>query len=496
MSTIHLANQPSYSELLKHLHLDSAPALYPSVLRLWSSIHFEQQDIGLRLLGFILTLVTLGIIWTNVQSLTSCPPILTLTLLGCHGIVLDTLGSIKPYGLGLVFILLAINAFWKVITSERLSTFFYATAISILAVQTLYQNAVFVFILAVAAISVKCFTRNWKGAIRIALVGFLTVLSLLPYIGILKESQEWRHLNTIDLNTEVLLTSISTLFSHRNSRLLIIWVVIIVGGLFAAIRIFFMAPRTRYLSPQKALMLYVLLAMSGGIVGYILFLKMAGRMVQPWHAALLLALVAYCLEVIYAQTLILRWCRLGIAFLTVIILIPNSLSYVSYRRTNIDLIAHYLEKVANKDDFIIVNPWFCGITFKQYYRGDTGWTTVPPIKDLSIHRYDLFKEQMMLSEPLNPILSAIEKTLKRGNSVWFVDNLNFLSQNNDLSKLPLIPKSKMVPEDVAYSMIWTVQVSHYIRNHSTHTEKVLLPLNQEINFEKLEISMLRGWHGS
>src|SRR5436309_14746796 len=48
VSTVELATRPTYADVLRSWSLDSAPALYPTLLRLWSSPWTGEQDGPLR----------------------------------------------------------------------------------------------------------------------------------------------------------------------------------------------------------------------------------------------------------------------------------------------------------------------------------------------------------------------------------------------------------------------------------------------------------------
>src|SRR5437773_12535024 len=48
VSTVELATRPTYADVLRSLSLDSAPALYPTLQRLWSSPWTGEQDGPLR----------------------------------------------------------------------------------------------------------------------------------------------------------------------------------------------------------------------------------------------------------------------------------------------------------------------------------------------------------------------------------------------------------------------------------------------------------------
>ena len=46
------------------------------------------------------------------------------------------------------------------------------------------------------------------------------------------------------------------------------------------------------------------------------------------------------------------------------------------------------------NDYVIVHPFFCGVTFERYYKATASWTTLPPLDDYTLQRYDLFKAKM------------------------------------------------------------------------------------------------------
>ncbi len=48
VTTVNLANEPTYAALVGRLHLDSAPALYPTVVRAWFALGWRDEDAALR----------------------------------------------------------------------------------------------------------------------------------------------------------------------------------------------------------------------------------------------------------------------------------------------------------------------------------------------------------------------------------------------------------------------------------------------------------------
>jgi hypothetical protein len=98
----------------------------------------------------------------------------------------------------------------------------------------------------------------------------------------------------------------------------------------------------------------------------------------------------------------------------------DSLNAAHIRKTNMDLLAAKLEELSQKDDLIVVSPFYVGISFSRYYRGSTTWITLPEVSDHSMHRYDLFKIKMTQNEPIKPVLQKMIGALKDGHRVWSV----------------------------------------------------------------------------
>ena len=139
--TVHFATQGKYADVLNLLHLESSPAFYPTLVRVWSSWSPGEQDSAMRVLGFSVATAMVAAIWVTGWMLRAGPPLLTLAMFGAHTVVVQTAGSLRPYGLGTLFIVLSVGAIGRLTSVPRRGPFLYALAAAILAVQTLYQNA-------------------------------------------------------------------------------------------------------------------------------------------------------------------------------------------------------------------------------------------------------------------------------------------------------------------------------------------------------------------
>jgi hypothetical protein len=164
------------------------------------------------------------------------------------------------------------------------------------------------------------------------------------------------------------------------------------------------------------------------------------------------------------------------------------------RQTNMDIIASKLEQLAGKDDLILVNPWYLSISFQYYYHGLAPFTTLPPIEDYKIHRYDLIKAKMASADPIEPVLSEISRTLKSGNSVWVVGWIEILPESNLSPLLPPAPGSPFGWSWITYSASWEKQFVHLIQSHSRQSS-ILPPATDKPVFsvENCSIVTFRGW---
>jgi hypothetical protein len=121
---------------------------------------------------------------------------------------------------------------------------------------------------------------------------------------------------------------------------------------------------------------------------------------QPWHYVVAIAFTALCFDAASLQSSIARWSRVIVAMLEAITSIPSAWTHTQTRLTNVDHIAQIVRTSGSAGGLVIVNPWYCGITWNYYFDGAASWTTVPPLSDVRIHRYDLLKEQMARDDPL------------------------------------------------------------------------------------------------
>ena len=494
VSTVHLATRPTYAEVLRSLSLDSAPALYPTLLRLWSSPRSAgAQDGSLRGFGFVVATAMLGAVWVTGRALDAGPPLLALAVFAAHAGTVETAGSLKPYGLGSLFIVLAFGALGRLTTSPRRRTLLGALGVAILAVQTLYHNAPLILAMCLAGATVAAVARARSAALAVAVTGVAAAASLVPYVGVLLSSQSWRPLNQSTIDAHSLVVRSTEMVTEGSWLLGGLWtaaVILVCYGVARSLR----RPVSGEAVPPGRRVLYAALVIVVGTGLHLGFLRLAGRFPFVWQFVPLIGVVALAGDVVLEGTRSLRLARLGVAVLAAVLAFPVSIDRVVVRQTNVDLIAQYVEARAQRGDLIVVNPWYVGITFNRYYHGPVTWMTLPPMEDLTIHRYDLLKLRMASAEPLAPLYRAIQEPLESGHRVWLVGGVAFPSAGRLPPVLPPAPGLPTGWSDAPYEIGWAVQAGYFVQTHAERLDVVRIPVDRPVNrLESVGLMVVEGW---
>jgi hypothetical protein len=233
------------------------------------------------------------------------------------------------------------------------------------------------------------------------------------------------------------------------------------------------------------------------VAGFAGFLWFAALATEPWYFLPLMSLAAVCFEIGLPSSLHARSAIFGFAILTMIGAVPFAQRDLNWRFTNIDLVAQRLAGEAGPDDFIIVSPWYCGITFDRYYKGPASWSTLPPLQDHSIHRFDLVRKQIQKEGVIQPVFGQIAATLKSGHRVWVVGTMDIPNAGAPMpADLPPAPLNYS-GTDLHYTQNWTSQVAQFLSDHSGRFYQEYYTTNQNVNFaENLRLCVAGGWRSS
>jgi len=487
---VHLSLLPSVSEVWQNLPHDSCPILMHLAVRVWSAAGLGNTDLGLRVLGLFVGLFLLLAFWLASWTMRNGTPLLAVTLAGLNVTMVRAGDSLRAYGLGSALAVLTLAVIWHLTRRPSPAAFCCAVAVAVLSVQSLYQNAFFVFAACCGGFVLCAVERRWRDTLPLFGVGAAAAMSLLPYIPLIVRMQDW-----------YIIMKVGFRFSHGWEQLAVatgspltvftwVWVALWIGALAAAIYVLFWR-RDRF--PDRSLILFAGTSLVLGTTGYAFFLKLTKYPTQPWNYAPLMAFSAVCLDAIFfAAWRRARPAAMIFAALTISTTFLFELPAVECRQTNVDLVAARLSAEVAPNDYVIVHPWYCGVTFKRYYKGAAPWTTLPPLEDYALERYDLLKAKIQTKDPIAPVIDRITSTLQSGNRVWLVGNMQFTEE--PLPEILPAPNNPWGWFDERYSFYWGVQVTQFVSAHSRRGAVVMAPSANCVNpFENLPVVAVAEW---
>lgn len=497
VNTLNIAGLPSLSEIWAMLEFDSCPILWHFVLRAWSAAGLGGTDFSLRVLGFTIGLGITGALWLIAKRFRVGVPLVSLVLFGLSPAVLLIGDSLRAYGLGALVILLALSAFWRLVEETTLRQVLIAGLAAVLSVQCLYHNAVILLAMGAGGLAVALRRRAWKTAGAIIGIGLVAALSLVPYlVGPLARAREWNDVIKVPLTIWWLLARFSEAVGGGGAVFVWVWAVLLALAVGACI--WRLARPAADASPsQRDLPLFVAVTMVVGVIAYGAFLLAVGYPTSPWYYLSLMALLAVLAEVGVHQVagggVVGRLARIGGAVALAAMVLPQAWEIVHIRMTDVDAIAARLEAIAQREDLIVVNPWWPGISFMRYYHGLAPWTTVPDIGDHRVHRYDLVKKKMAESEAIQPIQSRVGETLRSGHRVWLVGGAEFLAPGQRPEDIPRDPAT--AHSEVYYTVLWSRQLAYFLQTHGRLLTVVRLPAGwaDVFLYEALPLMAVEGW---
>jgi hypothetical protein len=500
VNTVNLAARGNLGQMAK----DSFPVQMPLLMRGWLALGWSGTDLNLRLLGMLIGLGILAALWLAAWIVKSSPPVLGLALFGLNATVITYGDSLRPFGLGTLWVVLLLAAMWALVRKPSWRRTAVCAAAAALSVQALFQNALFVAATALGG-WVVCWRRGaWPAAAKILLVSLLAAASLFPY---------WS--NVAHLATASATSGVSTLRTHFHSDAALASLASASGfpfpsyfwvwGLLALTIMVFggTAWRTSSAAPEShgkiedsdapVFCAMTLLIALGGFAG---FLWWAALRTQPWYFLPLLGLAATCIELgLPTLRRYLRGAVLLFLTLTACLAVPAAWHAVHVRFTNVDEVARRLNAEAAPEDFVLVIPWNRGISFARYFRARTPWETVPPLSDHTTHRYDLLQQQTKAKGVMRPVFEQITAALQTGHRVWLVGTVDIPNAAASVPEDLDPPPRKYTGWSAGpYVRQWTEQVAQFLRNHSRQIEGKPLAGNQPINAnEELQLWVAAGW---
>jgi hypothetical protein len=524
--TVNIATAPM-GEFWKVLEFESYPALWPLVLRGWDATGLGATDTSLRVLGLLVGLAVLALLWWQARVLSNGPPLLVLVLVGASPTLVCWGDTMRAYGFGALMGLGMILAVWRVVERPTWRRTVVAAIVAALAVQTVYYNAILLLAMGVGAAAVGLRRRDWRRPAAVMAAGLAAAALLVPYWPYLVDAGGWKELIRAPIQVSWLAHELYRSVAVSGSSAVALWFGLGVMTVVACVGVLgrrgdrgpagsdgatpvkeSAGPGAEFLAATaprepagpatpKDLALFILTALPAAAVCYTLFLLAVSYFTTAWYYLLIMIFVAVFFEAAIALLIrsspAARAVRVGLCVVMIGVMAPHVWEKVNLRLTNVDRLAQTLEARAGPDDFILLAPWWPGITFSRYYHGATPWRTVPEMEDLRMHRFDLMKLKIMQADPVRPSLRRIEATLQAGHRVWFIGNLPESVDGDEplpLAPMPDGPGWKVGP----YDATWMAQVAWLIRRHGATVTRVEVPLGQNAyGFENMPLLCVEGW---
>jgi hypothetical protein len=465
VNTLNLARTHS----LAGMSHDSFPVLMPLLLSAWDGLGLGASDRELRFLGLLCGLMLPAAFWMVARA-SGRPPLFSLVFFGLNALLICYGDSLRAYGLGSALITLTVAATWGLLSRPSWWRAGVLALAAILSVQTLFQNSILFLAVCLGGFSVCARRKDLATAVKILCAGLVAAVSLLPYyssfVGLPKASVELRRGFSpfvAELNYEM-----ATGFPFEQYATLWKALAIIVAGL-AVVSLF--RKRETATAAGMDLSLFAGVTLISVVALFIAFLWFAAVTSRPWYFLPPLALVAVCFDCGLGQALkagLVKMAGLGFVLGTALISVPQAHQDLRAHFTNIDHATGQLETRLAAGDYILVTPWFTGITFNHYFRGPTNdWDTLPPLTDHTAHRYDLVLEQMLQTNSLEPVMEKMTATLRNGHRVWVVGNLPEWHTNDAPPQpLPAAPLPGSGWSDTPYNGSWAKRTGDFLHRHS------------------------------
>src|SRR5262249_48896424 len=496
ISSLALSTKPTLTEFWKSLPLDPFPASYFLLLRGWNAVGLGSGDLAVRGLGLVIGLSLIAALWWSCYLIDKSVPLWPLALFGFSPLALEGGDSVRSYGFGLIWILLAFGFIWRIVCEpSRRSTIAFASIVALLSVQSLFPNALMLFALGAGAAVILLKRRGWLELSLISGISGVAALSLLFYLPIIYATRDWAKIiaNKNDVGS-VLGVGRDAI---ADAGTLAKWIWFVLGAGLLVSFLFALSGRlVAALDLKRDRMLFAGATLSVAIGATIVFLCAAQYLIFPRYFLPAMAVVPLCIHSFLVA--LPRRCSVPAPSLFLAIVAAGTSIHPLYRganmrMTNCDQIAAALEQRANSEDLIVVTSFLYGVSFQRYYRGNATWVAVPQVADFSLHRWDLLKEAMARSDPVLQLLSRAETVLRSGHKVFLVGKLGPPPVEQP-EPFPPAPKTEFGWQMEPYLAQWKSELTYWIEHHALHGTNLSIEETQLVNpLEHLGVFEVSGW---
>lgn len=491
--SLNLARMPSWADLVGYLQYTAFPILFPATVRSYTAL-FGSADLTLRYFGLATGILMLAIAWLHSWNVNRGPPLLLPMLIGLNANFLTTGTFLRGYGLGSVLIIAVFVLMEKMLLKPATKPLVALFLVALAAAQVVFFNAALLPSIAFAAAVVLFLNRQYKWMGLLASAVTVCGLFYIPYfVFVFPKVSKYAQVVALPMPLSAIWTELLIACGESHVALSGFWLGIVVLAVIGAVwRLRF----RREASSERSMLMFGLVTIVTCALTYLVFLLLAHDRLRERHYLALICVLAIAADLIVANLCRDRLVRIArlIFVLTGIVIFPLAAwPRVIERQSNIDIIAARLQKEANPNDLIVVNPPWLGISFARYYRAQNRWVTVPEISDHQVHRYDLFQLKMMDFFPLRDLENEIESTLKSGHQVWFIGKLHMQRGSQWPRVLTPAPDPKYGWSNYAYTAAWAEELGFLFWQHAGKIKPVGIEEGSVRPWEHVTLSVATGW---
>ncbi|MFN2602562.1 MAG: hypothetical protein ABR582_07390 [Gemmatimonadaceae bacterium] len=500
-STLGVATSPTVREVWMNLQSDSFPLLWMLIVREVAHLGGLMNDPIFRLLGFGVGIALVIVLWFYARTLRYRIPLVSIALLGLTPSVITWGSTLRAYGFGMALSILCTAFLWRVVQFGRWRDFLLACVAAVLSVQALYYNSVLLLAMCSGGLVVSMRRRDPRTSILIAAVGAAAAMSMIPYAWVVARVSQWTDVLRIPrYDFPLFWSKLYETLQPGGRWTLTLWAVIFVIALVATARGFRNKKEPGPTQTQRDVAAFCATTMLVAAAGVFVFLRVLSYETQAWYYLSLLAICAICIDGISGSLIHTdraRQARLAAVIAFALLEIRPAFRTSAQRMTNIDIVADTLRSVTTPGDFVVVNPWYVGLSFNRYYRARVPWETIPAIGFLRYHRFDLLKKQMSSKDQEAPVRHAkeqIERALSTGHRVFVVGD--FASAPLGREPLMLAPAplpGNRWPEGM-YQNQWSLMIGSFLIKHADTTQHVHTDSWHINPYENVRITMVSGWY--
>jgi hypothetical protein len=484
---LQLAQMPTVGEITANFQHEAFPIPFPLLIRGYTTV-FGSSDAALRWFGFAVGIGIIAAAWFNSRALGDHGPLIFLVLFGLNATFLIFGTSLRGYGLGCVFLILAIGLTAKALQQPSSRNTVVATVAAVVSVQFMVNAVPLVAAIAGSAVIVFVLQKQYRRAAIVCICGGICALSFVPYLHSYLGA-DWNIVLKYPTDFSSLSDKLRLALQEYGPASALFWYLAILLVIIAAISRWVLQRKAA--SVEATLLIFPISVVVLSILAYYAFLKTLSYATRSWYYLPLLCAVAAGAELAGAILARAQWFRIvrllfaAAAFLS----LPLSLWNAAHERlTDIDIIAQKLEQEAGPNDLIVLNPWHFAPSFYRYYHGSTPWITVPTMSEHRVHRYDLMKAKMLEDDPLSDVRTRIQQTLQSDHRVWIVGGARPLDPN--------MPRLGPAPNPyfgwAGYMSFWSMEIGSFLGAH-TDGEVVLAPMPNVNDGENVPLLMAHGW---